>query len=345
LRKPGSRITTASLLLAAIAAGEDLHWYKGNIHAHSTLSDGDSAPEFVAEWYKKSGYHFLCMNEHNMLAPVDALNAKFAEPGRFLLIPGEEVTDYFEKIPVHYTALLPRRAIEPAHGASLIATIQNNLDAIRAAAPVAILNHPKARWAMTAADLLKIRNLQFIEVFNGHPMINTWTAGASDSPEEIWDALLTAGRRVYAIAADDAHNYREWKRENANPGKGWICVRAVSLEPERISLAMIQGNFYASTGVELSEISVTKREYRLKIVQFAESDYTTYFIGPNGRVLARVTGLEPVYKFRGNEFVGNGYVRARVEGTNGDRAWTQPLFPPIRDRKPVTPSAVPSPSH
>jgi hypothetical protein len=28
------------------------NWYKGNTHAHTTESDGDSPPEYVARWYK-----------------------------------------------------------------------------------------------------------------------------------------------------------------------------------------------------------------------------------------------------------------------------------------------------
>ncbi len=29
-------------------------WLKGNIHTHTTNSDGDSSPDHVASWYKKN---------------------------------------------------------------------------------------------------------------------------------------------------------------------------------------------------------------------------------------------------------------------------------------------------
>src|SRR5687767_1959449 len=43
------------------------HWYKGNLHTHSLWSDGDDYPEMVADWYKRNGYHFLAISDHNVL--------------------------------------------------------------------------------------------------------------------------------------------------------------------------------------------------------------------------------------------------------------------------------------
>ena len=43
-------------------------WYKGNLHTHSFWSDGDDFPEMIADWYKRQGYHFLGLSDHNVLA-------------------------------------------------------------------------------------------------------------------------------------------------------------------------------------------------------------------------------------------------------------------------------------
>ena len=45
-----------------------LPWWKGNLHAHSMWSDGDDYPEMIADWYKREGYHFLALSDHNVLA-------------------------------------------------------------------------------------------------------------------------------------------------------------------------------------------------------------------------------------------------------------------------------------
>ncbi len=46
---------------------DEPHWFKGNLHTHSFWSDGHDFPEMIADWYKRSGYHFLAFTEHNQL--------------------------------------------------------------------------------------------------------------------------------------------------------------------------------------------------------------------------------------------------------------------------------------
>ena len=49
------------------AAGQG-RWFKGNLHTHSLWSDGDDFPEMIADWYKRKGYHFLALSDHNVLS-------------------------------------------------------------------------------------------------------------------------------------------------------------------------------------------------------------------------------------------------------------------------------------
>jgi hypothetical protein len=43
-------------------------WFKGNIHTHSLWSDGNDFPEMIADWYRKHGYQFLALTDHNVLS-------------------------------------------------------------------------------------------------------------------------------------------------------------------------------------------------------------------------------------------------------------------------------------
>ncbi len=75
------RLVKAVALLtstAAIAAASGLvplpaphpppdRWWKGNLHTHSLWSDGRAFPETVVSWYKRHGYHFLALSDHNVL--------------------------------------------------------------------------------------------------------------------------------------------------------------------------------------------------------------------------------------------------------------------------------------
>lgn len=316
-----------ALWIAFVKSGEaqpssQKRWYKGNLHTHTLNSDGDSTPSEVAAWYREHRYHFLVLSDHNYLTEVEALNAVHGGKERFLLIPGEEVTDQFGDKPVHVNAYNPERLVEPAHGAGLIETIQGNVDAIRSARGLPSLNHPNFGWAVTSRELAAVRDLSLFEVYNGHPAVNNSGGGGFESLDEIWDAVLTAGRRMYGIAVDDAHHFKRFGRDLSNPGRGWVMVRAESLTRENILQALETGDFYASTGVELEEVAAAGPELRIRIKPSPGMKYTTYFLGASGEVLAKSFEEIAIYRFRGNER----YVRARVQSSSGDTAWTQPVF-------------------
>ena len=95
-------------------------WYKGNTHTHTVHSDGDSTPADVVRWYKGHRYHFLVLSDHNYLTAVDGLNSTFGASEKFLLIPGEEVTDRFGQKPIHVNGLNIREVVPPQHGTSVV---------------------------------------------------------------------------------------------------------------------------------------------------------------------------------------------------------------------------------
>ncbi|HWC00138.1 MAG TPA: CehA/McbA family metallohydrolase [Bryobacteraceae bacterium] len=299
-------------------------WYKGNLHTHTLNSDGDSTPQEVATWYREHGYQFLALSDHNFLTDPAGLNSVLAAREKFLLLPAEEVTDAYLKNPIHVNGYNLEREVQPAHGDSVAATIQNDVDVIRGAKGLPSLNHPNFHWAATAEDLLKVRHLSVFEVYNGHPTVNNAGGGGSMSLDEMWDVLLTAGRHVYGIAVDDAHVFKRSGQELSNPGRGWICVRAESLAAANIISAIETGNFYASSGVQLNDVQVSDSEYQVEIKVRPTEKFTTYFIGSEGRVLARSFDAAPKYRFAGGEK----YVRARIESSFGSKAWTQPTFRP-----------------
>ena len=86
--------------------------------------------------------------------------------------------------------------------------------------------------------------------------------------------------------------------------------------------ALEKGDFYFSTGVELSDIGFDGKTCTVTVKPAGQAKYTVEFIGNGGTVLARVGSHGAVYNLRGNE----GYVRARITDSNGFRAWTQPVF-------------------
>jgi hypothetical protein len=319
------RFTIALCLLSAQGVAQEAapRWFKGNTHTHTLNSDGDSTPDEVVRWYREHGYHFLVLTDHNFLTSVDGLNALHGASGKFLVIPGEEVTDRFGEKPIHVNGLNLKRFVEPQGGASTVETVQRNVDAVRAAEGIPHINHPNFGWAISAEDLKKIRNDKLLEIFNGHPLTNNLGGGGRPGMEEVWDLLLTSGRVIYGIAVDDAHHFkRPWDRNASHPGRGWVVVRAPELSAIRLMEAMERGDFYASTGVELSDYTVTDDAIAIAIRSSGDVAYTTRFIGSGGAVLAESTSNPAVYRREGSEL----YVRAKVIDSNGNLAWTQPVF-------------------
>lgn len=69
-------LSLASLLGLTMLAGAGAspgarRWVKGNTHTHSLWSDGDAAPEKIADWYKSHGYNFLVLSDHNIVQDAE----------------------------------------------------------------------------------------------------------------------------------------------------------------------------------------------------------------------------------------------------------------------------------
>src|SRR5438552_2278125 len=65
-------------------------WFKGNLHTHTINSDGDSPPYDVMAWYKRNGYQFLAITDHNTFTDPALYDTNPND--NFLLIGAEEVT-------------------------------------------------------------------------------------------------------------------------------------------------------------------------------------------------------------------------------------------------------------
>jgi len=297
-------------------------WYKGNTHTHTLNSDGDSTPDEVARWYREHGYSFLVLTDHNFLTSVDGLNALHGADEQFLVIKGEEITSSFESKALHVNGLDVSRKTGAQTGTSVLDVLQKAVDGIRAADGIPHINHPNFRWAITRDELAQVRNNRLFEIYNGHPQVNNLGGGGVPGVEEVWDAILSSGTLLYGIAVDDAHTFKDPGNPNvAGPGRGWVVVRAPRLERRAIVEALDRGDFYASTGVELTDVQVTPTGMQVTVKPVTWSKYRVQFIAKGGRVVREVTEPTAAYQFTGDE----GYVRARVIESNGRMAWVQPV--------------------
>ena len=296
-------------------------WYKGNIHTHTTKSDGDEDPEKVCEWFENHGYDFLVLSDHNHLTILD-----HGELGRtsLTLIPGEEVTAFASSnmAPVHIGAIGIKETVKPLVCEDIVGTLQVNIDSIVEAGGIACINHPNFRWAFDHREMIKTHGACMFEVHNAAGGSHNAGGFGKFSTSEMWDYMLSHNKIIYGAATDDSHNYHDFSPEMYNPGRGWIMVRSKSNTPSELVHAMEDGNFYSSTGVLLDDLGYDAEKVYISIQQQADCLYHTKFIGENGLVLKEDFSNNPHYEFQENDI----YVRAEVIDSDSGKAWTQPYF-------------------
>ena len=302
-----------AFLLSLVCLPLHAAWLKGNLHTHTLESDGDSTPAEVVRWYAEHGYDFLAITDHDKVTRVEDSHG-------LVLILGEEVTDRLPKKPLHVNAIGIDEAVKPQRGATPVEVLQRNIDAVRKAGALALINHPNFGWAFGADELLQLERANFLEIASGHPFVN---AEGPPSVESMWDRMLTAGKRIYGVAVDDMHHLkRVWDADVVVPGQAWVVVRAEKRDAKSILAALARGDFYASNGVELEELTIAEKSIAVKVREKNLARYRIQFIGSGGHVLQESAGLTATYAIRGDE----GYVRAKVIDSNGRMAWCQPVW-------------------
>ena len=150
-------------------------WLRGNLHSHTTNSDGDSSPADVVAWYRDAGFHFLALTDHDVLTDPKGL-LDVAGPMR--LIRGEEVTSGN----VHVNGLGIGRQLPHAIGSDVRETLQLDIDAIREAGGVPSVNHPNFRWQVRPEDLARLTDVRLSSSTTPAPRRATLAAGPGSHP-------------------------------------------------------------------------------------------------------------------------------------------------------------------
>ena len=223
-----------------------------------------------AEVKKEGGKEFL------RLKTVWELKKLFDQPESFLMVPGLELSRVVGGLQVNMNAINVNNTIPYRYGATPVETVQRVEDAVRAwgaeqaIASLLMLNHPSwPYYDIQPEVLIGVPQVRFFEVCNadGGPQFPSHKAWYSS--EKFWD-IVNAFRiedgydPVFGTGTDDTRNYTDLKVA-ARPGEGWICVRAARLEPDALVQALYRGDFYASTGVTLADVTFDSETGTLKV--------------------------------------------------------------------------------
>ncbi len=280
-------------------------WLRGSFHNHTNNSDGWFPLETVYKMY--GGYDFLGISDHDKITKHEG---KCDIPTLF---------DAIEVSSRQTHMLLVQPPLSLMDGYSNEFTIENyqrHVDRAIDNGGFAVLVHPNRYFSnyWNLEDMLKMQRYLGVEVWNG-----------DGNPEydiafDKWDAVLSAGRRVWGFGNDDSHVYGQEKR-------AWNMVLAKENSRSAILEAIREGSFYVSTGYGFDAIRLEGNAIVADLLSNERLDamykYVTWF-GKDGKVLQETSGLlrEVRYECKGDE----GYVRIAAYLEGGYAAFSQPLF-------------------
>ena len=294
-------------------------FWRGNLHTHSTRSDGVLDPAEVCRRYRAEGYDFMALTDHFLgLWNYPVVDTVPYRTDDFTTLSGAELhsgamlngelwhilavglpADFAPGNAPHFTPL-PDQETGPEIAARAVA----------AGAFVAIA-HPQ--WSgLRLEDARSLTAAHAVEIYNHG------CAMGCDRPDgfAIADYLLSEGRRVSLIATDDAHF------SEPDHFGGWVMVKAAENTPEALLAALKAGAFYSSQGPQLHDVRL---EGKAVIVESSAAASVvvmgqgTAAKGVHGHSMTRTK--VPLERMEGSP-----WLRVAVIDSAGKRAWSNPIW-------------------
>ena len=212
---------------AFTAPGE---WLKGNLHLHTTASDGAVTPQEAVALYQGADYDFLAITDHNVIVDPDELD----DLGMTLLSGVEYAVPTAELGQTIHTVAIGATDCPPDPGTGVA---QDWITTIAEGCEFCFVAHPS--WSsLTYRDIVDLQGIYGLEVYNTvcHHGIGRGTS------QEQRDDSLARGREFFGLAVDDAQH----KFEDRFYGR--IMLMAPDRSREAIYAALQAGQFYATTG-------------------------------------------------------------------------------------------------
>jgi predicted metal-dependent phosphoesterase TrpH len=227
-------------------------FWRGNLHLHSTLSDGKLPLGETVQRYKDAGYDFVALTDHF----IEHYNWPIADTRHlrgndFTTILGAElhapVTSAGELWHI-VAAGLPLGFPPVAKGETGPQLARRAMDA---GAFVAIAHPAWSRYTIEDGRALSFSHA--VEIYNHGCAENDLADGTY-----LLDQLLNEGHRLTAIATDDAHF------ASADFFGGWVHVKSESLDPEALLTALKAGHHYASQGPLFHDIRLDGKHIEIE---------------------------------------------------------------------------------
>lgn len=270
------------------------------------------------------------------LKSFDEVKAKFERPGRFLMMPGMEITrttchaDWKQNLHVHMNYLnldcgLPsaeKGELIQGYGKTASEIIGKSLAEVKALASelgnpphLFMVNHPHWRFFdLVPQDVIDHPDVRYFEICNCGAELERprYMSRRDFSCDRFWDVVLAyrcraKGHLLYGVGSDDAHWYpKSGATQDPMPfADAYIQVRADELTQAALIAAMDRGDFYASSGVDLEDVrfDVSSSRLILSIPAKRGVSYRVRFVGTKRDFKEGVEG-EVLFPGNGSSCIG-----------------------------------------
>ena len=316
------------------AFDSSMGFYKGNLHSHTTNSDGRLTPTEAAIYYRDHGYDFLALTDHNIYSDYRDI----IKLDDFLVFPGTEASvlkmrdeKFVHALKCHHLLCFPKPFLKESempgykHLERYVYPITYGDDTdfhritveflkeLKRRGYIICYNHPV--WSrVDDEDYLDLEGLDFLEIYNWGSVIDSATGYDAFSLQK----MLDRGIHINAIATDDNHN----KKDLDDSFGGFVEVNAEALDYDTIMQAMLDGRYYSSSGAEIRNWGVRNGK---AYIECRDASLVTLVIGPNVRSGRAKIGKNMEYvEFDIPDDIS--YFRFVVTDGKGDMAWTNPCY-------------------
>ena len=279
LRRPGGSAvlaTLAALILSGCVTvpreyGDDVElvrtscavpgaWYAGDLHCHTTYSDGDSPVATVIARAEERGLDFLAITDHD--TSMNGLPVHWNDPHyrseRMILLYGVEWTtsrghaNVLATRPFGYASLwLANRELAAADA----------VDSARQQGAIFSINHPvnsRCDWEYGFTDPSGAFLADTLEVWNGPYVVPSRN---HRSTRELWDELLSQGLRVTGVGGSDNHQTRGIQSHFNLHGAPTTWVHATARTADAIM-----------EGIHAGHVSLSYQPYADRLEFLADAD-------------------------------------------------------------------------
>ncbi|MBF4694368.1 PHP domain-containing protein [Fusibacter ferrireducens] len=249
---------------------------KGNIHCHTTRTDGECSVEAIQKLYKAKTYAFLAITDHRIYFDEEGVSRDL------ILLNGCEYNCYLdheaydERIHFHLLTLKdPEQDVsnriehDDNSYKSLFYTkldeVQDLIDELRSRGNLVIIAHPKNPFI--PIELLKaLRNYDGIEVYNAK--------SGQDASDYLFE-LYQMRKTLLFTSVDDSHALLD-DQGACEYFKGYIVVEDSATDKNKIVKAIKSKRFYASNGPEIYSLAVDENQLTLQCSAVSKIELTVF---------------------------------------------------------------------